>query len=63
MKKAALFLAAGDNDAFEGSIYAFRRSFVEYMKLEEIGIVTVSEKEKDLDEKRKLLEEMEKQLI
>lgn len=63
LKKAALFLAAGDNDAFEGAIYAFRRSFVEYMKLEEIGIVTVSEKEKDLDEKRKLLEEMGRQLL
>lgn len=45
LKKTALFLAAGDPDAFEGAIFAYKGNFLSYLKTEDMGIFTVSGKE------------------
>lgn len=38
LKKAALFLSSGSNDVYDGAVYEYQQSFVEYMKLEDMGI-------------------------
>lgn len=38
LKKAALFLSSGSDDVYDGAVYEYRQSFVEYMKLEDMGI-------------------------
>lgn len=58
LKKAALFLSAGDPDAFEGAIYAYKRSFIEYMKLEDKGTFTVSTKLENLEDTLKKVYEL-----
>lgn len=38
LKKAMLMLSSGSNNVYEGAIYEYRKSFIEYMNLEDIGI-------------------------
>lgn len=38
LKKAALFLSSGSDNVYDGAVYEYRQSFVEYMKLEDMGI-------------------------
>lgn len=38
LKKAALLLSSGSDDVYDGAVYEYRQSFVEYMKLEDMGI-------------------------
>lgn len=40
LKRAALFLSSGDQDVYDGAIYAYRNSFLSYLKLEDMGIYT-----------------------
>ena len=40
LKRAALFLSSGDQDVYDGAIYAYRNSFLGYLKLENMGIYT-----------------------
>lgn len=40
LKRAALFLSSGDRDVYDGAIYAYRNSFLGYLKLENMGIYT-----------------------
>ena len=49
LKKSALLLAAGDDNAFEGAVWAYNKNFVCYMKCEDMGIVTCHSKS-DMDE-------------
>ncbi len=39
-RKTMLFLSSGSDDVFEGAIYEYRKSFAEYLGLEDIGIFT-----------------------
>ncbi len=45
LKKTALFLSAGDENAFEGAIFAYKGNFPGYLKTEDMGIYTTHGKE------------------
>ena len=40
LKKAALILSSGSDDVYGGAIYEYQNSFLEYLKLEDMGIYT-----------------------
>ena len=40
LKKAALFLSSGSDNVFGGAIYEYENSFLDYLKLEDMGIFT-----------------------
>ncbi len=40
LKKAMLLLSSGSSDVYEGAIYEYRKSFIEYMRLQDMGIYT-----------------------
>lgn len=40
LKKAALILSSGDDAVYDGAIYAYHGSFLEYLGLENMGIFT-----------------------
>lgn len=39
-RKTMLFLSSGDDDVYDGAIYEYRKSFAEYLGLEDRGIFT-----------------------
>ena len=39
-RKVMLFLSSGSNDVFDGAIYEYRKSFPEYLGLEDMGVFT-----------------------
>ena len=44
LKRAALFLSSDDDNVYDGAIYEYQNSFLEYLKLENMGIYTSSGK-------------------
>ena len=40
LKKAMLILSSGSNNVFDGAIYEYRKAFLEYMNLQDMGIYT-----------------------
>lgn len=40
LKRAALFLSSGDQGVYDGAIYAYRNSFLGYLRLENMGVFT-----------------------
>ena len=40
LKKAALFLSSGSNDVYGGALYEYKNSFLDYLKLEDMGVFT-----------------------
>ena len=40
LKKAALILSSGSDEVYGGAIYEYQNSFLDYLKLEDLGIVT-----------------------
>lgn len=44
LKKAALFLSSGDEDVYDGALYEYRKSFLEYLELQNAGVFKISEK-------------------
>ena len=55
LKKAALILSAGDKDVFDGAMFTYQNSFLNYLKLEDMGVFTASGKENKSEEKLKEL--------
>ena len=51
LKKAALFLSSGSDNVFGGAIYEYENSFLDYLKLENMGIFTAFGKENKSEEK------------
>lgn len=45
LKKAALILSSGSDDVYGGAVYEYRHSFLEYLKLEDMGIFTAYDKQ------------------
>jgi multimeric flavodoxin WrbA len=43
LKKSMLILSSGSNDVYEGAIYEYRKSFIEYMGLKDMGIYAAYE--------------------
>ena len=50
LKKAMLLLSSGDHGVYDGAIFTYRNSFLEYLHLEEMGIFTAAGDENKSDE-------------
>ena len=55
LKKAALILSSGSDHVYSGAIYEYQNSFLNYLKLEDMGIFTAYGKQNKSDEKLKEL--------
>ena len=51
LKKAALLLSSGDDGVYDGAIYEYKNSFLGYLKLENMGVVTAFGKQNKTEEK------------
>ncbi len=51
LKKAALILNSGSDDVYDGAIYEYRKSFLEYLDLEDRGIITAFKEQNGSEEK------------
>lgn len=51
LKKAALILASGSDHVYCGAIYEYQNSFLNYLKLEDMGIYTAFDKQNQSAEK------------
>ena len=51
LKKAALILSSGDKDVYSGAIFEYENSFLNYLKLENMGIFTAHGKQNKSAEK------------
>ena len=51
LKKAALILSSGDDKVYDGAIYEYQNSFLNYLKLENMGIFTAFDKQNKSEEK------------
>ena len=50
LKKAALLLSSGDKGVYDGAIFAYQNSFIEYLHLENMGIFTAAGSENKSEE-------------
>ena len=62
LKKAALFLSSESNHVYCGAIYEYQNAFLNYLKLEDMGIFSVYGKENKAEEKLNELREFGKGL-
>lgn len=62
LKKAALILSSGSDNVYGGAIYEYKNSFLDYLKLENMGIFTVFEEKNKLPEKLEELKAFGKSL-
>lgn len=62
LKKAALILSSGSDDVFGGAIYEYQNSFLDYLKLENMGIFTAFDKQNKSEEKLNELREFGRSL-
>ena len=62
LKKAALFLSSGSDNVFGGAIYEYENSFLDYLKLENMGIFTAFDKQNKSEEKMRELFEFGRNL-
>ena len=51
LKKAALISSSGSDRVYDGAIYEYRNSFLDYLKLEDMGIYTAFDKQNKSEEK------------
>lgn len=51
LKKAALILSSGSDDVYEGAVYEYKKSFLEYLELEDMGIFTAFDKQNQSESK------------
>ena len=51
LRKAALILSSGSDHVYDGAIYEYRNSFLDYLKLEDMGIYTAFDKQNQSPEK------------
>ncbi len=51
LKKIAMFLTSGDPDMYDGALFSFRGDFLDYLKLEDMGVFTSFGKENGSEEK------------
>lgn len=63
LKKAALILSSGSDDVYDGAIYEYQNSFLDYLKLENMGIFTAFDKQNKSEEKLKELREFGRNLV
>ena len=51
LKKAAMILTSESDDVYEGVLYEYRKSFLEYLKLTNMGVFTAFDKQNKSNEK------------
>lgn len=51
LKKAALILSSGSDNVYDGAIYEYKNSFLDYLNLEDMGIYTAFDKQNKSEEK------------
>ncbi|MBR3719185.1 MAG: flavodoxin family protein, partial [Firmicutes bacterium] len=42
LKKVAMFLSSGDPDMYDGALFSYRGDFLEYLRLEDMGVFTTN---------------------
>lgn len=57
LKKAALILSSGSDHVYCGAIYEYQNSFLNYLKLEDMGIFSAYDKQNKSEEKLRELKE------
>lgn len=62
LKKAALILSSGSDQVYEGAIYEYRNSFLDYLNLEDMGIYFAYGKQNKSEEKLNELREFGRSL-
>lgn len=62
LKKAALILTFGSDDVYDGAVYEYENSFLDYLKLENMGIFTAFDKQNKSEEKLIELRELGRNL-
>lgn len=62
LKKAALFLSSGSDHVYSGAIYEYQNSFLNYLKLEDMGIYSAFGKQNKSEEKLNELREFGRNL-
>ena len=62
LKKAALILSSGSDHVYDGAVYAYENSFLDYLKLENMGIFTAYDKQNKSEEKLQELYEFGRSL-
>lgn len=62
LKKAALIMSSGSNHVYCGAIYEYQNSFLNYLKLEDMGIYSAFGKENGSPEKLEELREFGRKL-
>ncbi len=63
LKKAALILSSGSDNVYGGAIYEYKNSFLDYLKLEDMGIFTAFDKQNKSEEKLMELREFGRSLL
>ena len=51
LKKAALILSSGSDNVYGGAVYEYQNSFLDYLKLEDMGVFTAFDKQNKSEEK------------
>lgn len=62
LKKAALIMSSGSDHVYCGAIYGYQNSFLNYLKLEDMGIFSAHGKENKSEEKLEELREFGRKL-
>lgn len=62
LKKAALILSSESDNVYDGAIYTYQNSFLDYLKLEDMGIFTAFDKQNKSVEKLEELMQFGKNL-
>lgn len=62
LKKAAMFLSSGSDHVFGGAIYEYQNSFLDYLKLEDMGVFTAFDKQNKSEETLRKLREFGRSL-
>lgn len=62
LKKAALILSSGSDDVYGGAIYEYQNSFLDYLKLEDMGVFTAFKDQNKSEEKLSELREFGRNL-
>ncbi len=63
LKKAALILSSGSDNVYGGAIYEYQNSFLDYLKLKNMGIFTAFDKQNKSEEKLAELREFGRSLV
>ena len=63
LKKAALILSSGSDQVYDGAIYEYQNSFLDYLQLKNMGIFTATDKQNKSEEKLAELKAFGKSLV